>query len=255
VVSFTGSRAVGRVVAAAAGGALKKVTLELGGKSAGIVLRGGDLHAAVRLTVAKCFQNAGQTCAALSRLLVPRECWDSAAALAVEAARGFRCGDPFAIETTLGPVISSRQREKILAMIDGALTAGAELLIGGTDRPRETPHGFFLAPTVVRVASATAQIAQEEVFGPVLTLLGYEHEDDAVAIANGTPYGLAAAVWCDDLGHAERFAQRLRAGSVSLNGARTQPDAPFGGFGASGYGRERGVAALDAYSGSQAMHR
>jgi aldehyde dehydrogenase (NAD+)/betaine-aldehyde dehydrogenase len=255
VVSFTGSTAIGREVAAAAGSALKKVSLELGGKSAGILLRDGDLQAAVRLTVAKCYQNAGQTCAALSRLLVPRACLDAAAALAVEAASEYRCGDPFARDTTLGPVISGAQREKIRAMIDRALNAGALLLTGGAERPRQAPRGFFLAPTIFRVASAAAEIAREEVFGPVLTLLGYEHEDEAVAIANGTPYGLAAAVWSEDLGHADRVARRLRAGSVSLNGARTHPDAPFGGFGASGWGRERGVAALDAYLGSQAVHR
>jgi len=255
VVSFTGSTAVGREVAAAAGRALKKVSLELGGKSAGILLRDGDLPAAVRLTVAKCFQNAGQTCAALSRLLVPRKDLDAAAKLAVAAARAYRCGDPFDGETTLGPVISGAQRDKIRAMIERAASAGAELLIGGADRPRETPHGYFIAPTIIRIASAAVEVAREEVFGPVLTLLGYAHEDEAVAIANGTPYGLAAAVWSADLSHADRIARRLRAGSVSLNGARTHPDAPFGGFGASGHGRERGVAALDAYLGTQAVHR
>jgi aldehyde dehydrogenase (NAD+)/betaine-aldehyde dehydrogenase len=255
VVSFTGSTATGREVAASAGGALKKVSLELGGKSAALVLGDGDLDAAVRLTVAKCYQNAGQTCAALSRLLVPRERLASAAALAVEAARAYRPGDPFRSETTLGPVISADQRDRILALIGRARAAGAAVLTGGTERPRESPQGFFVAPTVIRAGDADAQIAQEEVFGPVLTLLGYDGENDAVAIANGTPYGLAAAIWSADLDHAERVAGRLRAGSVSLNGARTHPDAPFGGFGASGYGRERGPAALDTYLGAQAVHR
>ncbi len=255
MVSFTGSTAIGREVAASAGAGLKKVTLELGGKSASIVLTDADLPAAVRQTLAKCLQNAGQTCAALTRLLVPRQRLEEAVELAVAEAQAYRMGDPFAASTRLGPVISASQRDKIVGLIARAVAAGALARTGGVHGPELPARGYFVAPTILQVAGSDMEIVQEEVFGPVLTLQPYEHESDAVAAANATAYGLAAAVWSNDAARAERVALQLRAGSISINGARTHPEAPFGGFRASGFGRERGRHGLDAYLTLQALHR
>jgi acyl-CoA reductase-like NAD-dependent aldehyde dehydrogenase len=254
MVSFTGSTAIGREVAANAGAGLKKVTLELGGKSASIVLPDGDLPAAVRQTLAKCLQNAGQTCAALTRLLVPRQQLDAAVELAVSEALTYRMGDPFAPSTRLGPVISAAQRDKIIGLITRAVAAGAVARTGGAERQGLPERGYFVAPTVLEVAGSDFEIVQEEVFGPVLTLQAYETESEAVDAANDTVYGLAGAVWSRDPARAERLATQLRAGSVSINGARTHPEAPFGGFRASGFGRERGRHGLDAYLTLQALH-
>jgi aldehyde dehydrogenase (NAD+) len=254
MVSFTGSTAIGREVAANAGAGLKKVTLELGGKSASIVLPDGDLPAAVRQTLAKCLQNSGQTCAALTRLLVPRQQLDAAVELAVSEALTYRMGDPFAPSTRLGPVISAAHRDKIIGLITRAVAAGAVARTGGAERQGLPERGYFVAPTVLEVAGSDFEIVQEEVFGPVLTLQAYETESEAVDAANDTVYGLAGAVWSKDPARAERVATQLRAGSVSINGARTHPEAPFGGFRASGFGRERGRHGLDAYLTLQALH-
>jgi acyl-CoA reductase-like NAD-dependent aldehyde dehydrogenase len=254
MVSFTGSTAIGREVAANAGAGLKKVTLELGGKSASIVLPDGDLPAAVRQTLAKCLQNSGQTCAALTRLLVPRQQLDAAVELAVSEALTYRMGDPFAPSTRLGPVISAAHRDKIIGLITRAVAAGAVARTGGAERQGLPERGYFVAPTVLEVAGSDFEIVQEEVFGPVLTLQAYETESEAVDAANDTVYGLAGAVWSKDPARAERLATQLRAGSVSINGARTHPEAPFGGFRASGFGRERGRHGLDAYLTLQALH-
>lgn len=254
LVSFTGSTAIGREVAASAGAGLKKLTLELGGKSASIVLPDADLPAAVRQTLAKCLQNAGQTCAALTRLLVPRQQLDEAVELAVTEALTYRLGDPFAASTRLGPVISAPQRDKIVRLIARAVAAGALDRTGGARRSGLPERGYFVAATVLEVAGSDLEIVQEEVFGPVLALQPYDEEIEAVAAANDTAYGLAGAVWSKDLARAQRVATQLRAGSVSINGARTHPEAPFGGFRASGFGRERGRHGLDAYLTLQALH-
>jgi acyl-CoA reductase-like NAD-dependent aldehyde dehydrogenase len=254
VVSFTGSTMTGRQVAALAGDGLKKVSLELGGKSAGIALPDADLAQAVHQTLAKCYQNAGQTCAALTRLLVPRKQLGAAIGLAASEALIYRVGDPFESSTRLGPVASAGQWDKVTTLIQRGVAAGAELVCGGAERPREFQRGYYVAPTVMVTEQPTLEIAQTEIFGPVLTIIPYEDEIEAISIANGTPYSLAAAVWASDPGRAEGIASQLRAGSVSINGARTNPDAPFGGFGASGFGRERGRYGLDTYSTTQALH-
>jgi aldehyde dehydrogenase (NAD+) len=254
LVSFTGSTAIGREVAEMAGRGLKKVTLELGGKSASVLLADGDLHQAVRQTLAKCLQNAGQTCSALTRLLVPRGELAEALALAATEAQSYRMGDPFEASTRLGPVISAAQRDKIGALVSRALAAGARAVTGGAASPTLPARGYFVAPTVLLVERPDAEIVQQEVFGPVLCVQAYGDEDEAIALANGTDYSLAAAVWSRDRARAERVALQLRAGSVSLNGARTHPDAPFGGFGASGFGRERGRHGLETYLTTQALH-
>jgi aldehyde dehydrogenase (NAD+) len=255
VVSFTGSTATGRQVGAIAGGALKKVTLELGGKSAAIVLDDADLPRAVQQTLAKCYQNAGQTCAALTRLLVPRAQLAAAGALAASEAATYRVGDPFDPATRLGPLISVQQRDRVVRLIRRAIDQGVTIVSGGPNRPAECSRGYYVQPTVLAAERPDVEIAQEEVFGPVLVLQPYEGEEEAVAIANGTPFGLSGAVWSKDPARAEGIARLLRAGSVSINGAPTHPDAPFGGFGASGYGRERGRYGLDSYATTQAVHR
>jgi acyl-CoA reductase-like NAD-dependent aldehyde dehydrogenase len=255
VVSFTGSTATGRQVGAAAGSALKKVALELGGKSAAVVLADADLRSAVRQTLAKCLQNAGQTCAAFSRLLVSRSQLDEACELAAAEVATYRMGDPMDPSTRLGPVISVHQRERIVRMIRRAIEEGATVIAGGPERPLDCPRGYYVNPTVLVVEKSDTEIVQEEVFGPVLVIQPYEDEEEAVALANGTPFGLSGSVWSADPTHASAIAKRLRAGSVSINGAPTNPEAPFGGFGASGFGRERGRYGLETYSTTQALHR
>jgi aldehyde dehydrogenase (NAD+) len=255
VVSFTGSTATGRQVGALAGASLKKVALELGGKSAAVVLADADLPQAIRQTLSKCYQNAGQTCAALTRLLVARPQLDAACELAAAEASAYRSGDPMDPATRLGPVISAQQRDRIVQMIERATGEGAGVVSGGPERPVECSRGYFVKPTVLLVERPDAQIAQEEVFGPVLVLQPYDAEEQALAIANGTPFGLSGAVWSRDSTRAAALATRLRAGSISINGAATHPEAPFGGFGASGFGRERGRYGLETYTTTQAIHR
>jgi aldehyde dehydrogenase (NAD+) len=164
-------------------------------------------------------------------------------------------GDPMDPSTRLGPVISVHQRERIVRMIRRAIEEGATLIAGGPERPLDCPRGYYVNPTVLVVEKSGTEIVQEEVFGPVLVIQPYEDEEEAVALANGTPFGLSGSVWSADPTHASAIAKRLRAGSVSINGAPTNPEAPFGGFGASGFGRERGRYGLDTYSTTQALHR
>ena len=255
VISFTGSTAVGRRIAQSAGRLLKKVSLELGGKSASVVLADAALAPAVAGTLQKCFQNAGQTCAALSRLLVPEGRFAEACALAADGADALTVGDPLDPRTDIGPLISAAQRDGAVDLIEAALRQGARRLTGGRERPAMPRRGYFVAPTVLAVADPGLQIFQTEAFAPILTITPYRHEEEAVALANATPFGLSGAVWSSDEEHALALARRLRAGSVSINGARTHPDAPFGGFGASGFGRERGPLALDEFRTIQALNR
>jgi len=254
VVSFTGSTATGRLVGAACGAGPKKVALELGGKSASILLQDADMPVAIRQTLAKCLQNAGQTCAAPTRLLVPRSNLNHALQLVQAVAGEYRTGDPFDPATRMGPVINASQHNKVLSMIRDGINQGATLVCGGPMRPPNVTKGYFVTPTVLMTSRPDIRIAQEEIFGPVLTVLPYDSETEAITIANGTPYGLSGAVWSADVGRARSVAQRLRAGSISLNGAGTHPDAPFGGFGASGFGRERGLYGLETYTTTQAIH-
>jgi betaine-aldehyde dehydrogenase len=252
-VSFTGSTAAGKRVAAVAAATVKRVSLELGGKSACVVLPDADLAAAVKGSVAGCFLNSGQACSALSRLLVPAERYEEAAALAVQAAAAYTLGDPMADGTRLGPLASGLQRQRVRAMIDQAVADGAELLCGGSHPPEELPTGYYVRPTVFGRVRPDAQLAREEVFGPVLAILTYENEEEAAAIANGTDYGLAAAVWSADEGRALAFARRLRAGQVDINGAFFNLLAPFGGFKQSGYGRELGRYGVEDFLESQSI--
>ncbi|MEW2397686.1 aldehyde dehydrogenase family protein [Streptomyces sp. NPDC046862] len=237
LVSFTGSTAVGRRIAATAGAAIKKVALELGGKSANVILPSADLDRAVAVGVANVMSNSGQTCSAWTRMLVHTSQYERAVELAAEAAGKY--GD------RIGPVVSAKQRERVRGYIEKGVAEGARLVAGGAEPPSE--QGYFVSPTVFADVTPEMTIAQEEIFGPVLSILRYEDEDDAVTIANGTVYGLAGAVWAGEEAEAAAFARRLDTGQVDINGGRFNPRAPFGGYKQSGVGRELGTHGLAEY--------
>ncbi|MET8219052.1 aldehyde dehydrogenase family protein [Streptomyces hirsutus] len=237
LVSFTGSTAVGRRIGAVAAAAVKKVALELGGKSANVILPGADLARAVNVGVANVMSNSGQTCSAWTRMLVHRDQYDEAVELAAAAAAKY--GD------RIGPLVNAKQQERVRGYIEKGVAEGARLVAGGPDAPRE--QGCFVSPTVFAEVTPDMTIAQEEIFGPVLSVLRYEDEEDALRIANGTVYGLAGAVWAADEAQATAFARRMETGQVDINGGRFNPLAPFGGYKQSGVGRELGVHGLTEY--------
>jgi acyl-CoA reductase-like NAD-dependent aldehyde dehydrogenase len=247
MISFTGSTRAGKRVSELAAATVKRVALELGGKSAAVILDDADFTKAIRATVNACYLNSGQTCTAHTRLLVPESRYAEAAALAVEAARGFTLGNPLAAETRLGPLISETQRERVRAYITKGMAEGADLLFGGPDAPADFPKGYYVQPTVFGRVKPDMTIAQEEIFGPVICILTYADEDEAVRIANGTIYGLAGAVWSQDPARAQRIARRLRTGRVDINGGAFNMLAPFGGFKQSGHGRELGRYGLEEF--------
>ena len=244
MVSFTGSTRAGVIVARLAADTVKRVHQELGGKSPNIILPDADLERAVTRGVASCFGNSGQSCDAPTRMLVPRGRHEEALGYARRAAESFVTGAPLAPETTLGPVVSATHFEKIQRLIHTGIEEGATLVIGGPGRPDGHDHGYYVKPTVFGHVTQDMTIAREEIFGPVLSILSYDSEEDAIAIANDTPYGLAAYIQSGDVAHARIVARRLRAGNVLIN----QPDwttaAPFGGFKQSGNGREYGEFGL-----------
>lgn len=249
MVSFTGSTTAGRAIGQAAAESVKRVALELGGKSASVVLDDADLPAAVRGTVGSCFLNSGQTCTALTRLIVPQSRYAEASRLAVEAAARFTLGDPNDDATRMGPLVSQVQRERVRDLIRQGIASGATLLTGGPDAPAQ-PSGYFCQPTIFGNVAPGSILDQEEIFGPVLAILTYPDGDDdaALAIANGTRYGLAGAVWSSDLPRAHAVAARMRAGQVDINGAAFNIRAPFGGYRQSGNGREMGVYGLEEFT-------
>lgn len=254
-ISFTGSTATGSRVAALAGAHLKKVGLELGGKSASILLEDGDLEQAARATVAKSFQNSGQTCAALTRFLVPRAKLKQVEEVLAAEAAGCTTGDPRDPQTRLGPVATRRQFDIVSGYIDGGVADGLKVVTGGSGRPPALKRGYFVKPTVFSAVDPSHRLAQEEVFGPVLVVLAYDGDDEAIAIANGTDFALSGAVWGADPNRATSVLDRMDAGSMSLNGAATDAAAPFGGFRGSGYGRERGRFGVEEYLTERAVHR
>ncbi|MFE3602680.1 aldehyde dehydrogenase family protein [Streptomyces sp. NPDC059142] len=245
LVSFTGSTAVGRRIGATAGGAVKRVALELGGKSANVILPSADLARAVTVGVANVMSNSGQTCSAWTRMLVHTDRYDEAVELAGEAAAGHVAGDPHDSASTLGPLVSRKQLERVRGYIEKGVADGARLVTGGPDAPH--PTGYYLAPTVFADVTPGMAIAQEEIFGPVVSILRYEDEEDALRIANDTVYGLAGAVWAADAAEATAFARRMDTGQVDINGGRFNPLAPFGGYKQSGVGRELGPHGLAEY--------
>ncbi|GAA3306672.1 aldehyde dehydrogenase family protein [Nonomuraea dietziae] len=245
MVSFTGSTRAGRRVAALAAESVKRVALELGGKSANLILPDADLASAVKAGVANAFVNSGQTCSAWSRMIVHRDQYDKAVGMAVEAARKYTIGDPFDEATRLGPLVSAAQRDRVVRYINTGQEEGARLIIGGTEP--STERGYFIEPTIFAGVEPGMTIEQEEIFGPVLSIIPYTSEEQAVQIADGTRYGLAGAVWAGTQERAVAVARRLRTGQVSINGGQFNPQAPFGGYKHSGIGRELGEHGLEEY--------
>lgn len=238
MVSFTGSTRAGIIVAKTAADTVKRVAQELGGKSANIILPDADFETAVAKGVEGCFGNTGQSCDAPTRMLVPADRHDEALAIAKNAAEAFRTGDPRSEETQLGPVVSQIQFDKVQRLIQSGIDEGATLVTGGTGRPGHLNRGYYVRPTVFGHVRPGMTIEREEIFGPVLSVISYEDEDEAVSIANDTVYGLAAYVQSEDVGHARQVAAQLRAGQVSINYPDWDTFAPFGGYKQSGNGRE-----------------
>jgi acyl-CoA reductase-like NAD-dependent aldehyde dehydrogenase len=247
MVSFTGSTRAGKRVSELAAQTVKRVTLELGGKSANIILDDADFEKAVADGVGKCYLNSGQTCSALTRMLVPRSRLAEAEAIAVKTAETFTTGDPFQPTTRLGPLVSAVQRDRVRGYIQKGQDEGAKLLTGGTESPEGLDKGFFVKPTVFSEVGRNMTIAQEEIFGPVLSILPYDTEEEAVEIANDTVYGLAGGVWSGDPERAKKVALQLRTGQVEVNGGGFNLMAPFGGYKQSGHGRELGKYGLEEY--------
>ena len=256
MVSFTGSTRAGRRVAELAAAAPKRVAQELGGKSASLLLDDLDADAfgaALAGTLTGCLINSGQTCSALTRVLVPRARVGEAEELLALFAQFAVLGDPLDAATTTGPLVSAAQRDRVRDYITLGLDEGARLVAGGIEPPFE--RGYFVSPTVLSDVRPGMRVEQEEVFGPVLVVVAYDNEEEAVRIANGTPYGLAGAVYGADPERALRVARRLRAGQVAVNGGAFNPTAPFGGFGQSGYGRELGPLGVEEFTAVSSLQR
>jgi acyl-CoA reductase-like NAD-dependent aldehyde dehydrogenase len=245
MVSFTGSTRAGRRVSELASATVKPVAMELGGKSPNVILDDADLSKAVPDGVGKCYLNSGQTCSALTRMLVPREKLAEAEQIAAQAAEAFAPGDPFEESTRLGPLVSETQRERVRGYIEKGETEGAKLITGGATAPEGLERGYFVRPTVFSDVTPEMTIAQEEIFGPVLAIQPYDGEDDAVRIANDTAYGLAGGVWSADQDRAIGVAKKIRTGQIEINGGAFNPLAPFGGYKQSGHGRENGRYAIE----------
>jgi acyl-CoA reductase-like NAD-dependent aldehyde dehydrogenase len=247
MVSFTGSTRAGIAVAQNAASGVKRVAQELGGKSANIILDDADFEKAVGRGASACFENAGQSCNAPTRMLVPRDRLDEAAEYAAKRAASMLPGDPRDERTRIGPVVSETQWRKVQALIRKGLDEGATLVCGGTGRPAGLERGWFVKPTVFSNVSNDMTIAREEIFGPVLSIIPYEDDDEAVRIANDTPYGLSGYVSSSNLARARSIAARLRAGMVHINGAPLDSMAPFGGYKQSGNGREWGARGMEEF--------
>lgn len=247
MVSFTGSTATGRAVMAAGAATIKKVFLELGGKSAFLVLDDADLAGACSMAGFTASMHAGQGCAITTRLVVPRARYDEAVEAAAATMAGIKPGDPGDAGTICGPVISERQRDRVQSYLDLAIAEGGRFACGG-GRPAGRDRGFFIEPTVVAGLNNDARVAREEIFGPVLTVISHDGDDDAVRIANDSPYGLSGTVFSADPGRAQAIADRLRVGTVNVNGGVWySADMPFGGYKQSGVGREMGMAGFEEY--------
>jgi acyl-CoA reductase-like NAD-dependent aldehyde dehydrogenase len=255
MVSFTGSTRAGKRVSELAAGTVKRVTLELGGKSANVILADADLEKAVSAGVTNCYLNSGQTCTAWTRMLVPRDRLAEAEQLAAAKAAKYRVGDPLAEGTNLGPLISDVQRDRVRGFIEKGVAEGAKLVAGGAEPPDGLERGYFVRPTVFSEVTPDMTIAQEEIFGPVLSIMPYDTEDEAVEIANGTIYGLAGGVWSADPARAESVARRMRTGQVDINGAMYNPLAPFGGYKQSGVGRENGRIGFEEFLETKSLQR
>jgi aldehyde dehydrogenase (NAD+) len=244
MVSFTGSTRAGTEVAKAAAATVKRVHQELGGKSPNILLEDADFERAVKAGVLHVFQNSGQSCNAPTRMLVPADKLAAVEAIARKVAETVVTGDPMSPDTQVGPLVSKIQFDRVENFISRGIAEGAKVLIGGEGRPEGFKRGYYVKPTIFSGVRNDMVIAREEIFGPVLCILPYQNEEDAIRIANDTPYGLAAYIWSGDLARAARVSRRLRAGQVTINGAKSDMNTPFGGFKMSGNGREWGEHGL-----------
>jgi len=253
-VAFTGSTAAGRLIGEMCGRLMRPVTLELGGKSAAIVLDDADLDATIRGLKSASFVNNGQTCYLNSRILAPRSRYDEVVDAVAALAEGLTVGDPLDKATDIGPLVSSRQRDRVLNYIDIGKSEGAKLVAGGSV-PADQPRGWFVAPTVFANVDNRARISQEEIFGPVLTVIPYENDRDAVDIANDTEFGLGGSVWSTDVERATQIARSVRTGTIGINDYQMDIAAPFGGVKASGIGRELGPEGLTAYQTLKSIYR
>jgi len=246
-ISFTGSVRAGTRVAELAARNVTRVTLELGGKSANVLLEDADLSKAVKVGVANAFLNGGQTCTAWTRMLVHTSQYDLVVEQVAQLAETYAPGDPTEPGTKLGPMVSAAQRDRVRGLIETAVREGARVVTGGVEPPEGCERGYFVRPTVLADVDPDSTVAQEEVFGPVLSVLRYDDEAEALAIANNSVYGLAGAVWSADADRALAFARKVRTGAVDVNGGRHNPMAPFGGYKRSGIGRELGSAGLEEF--------
>jgi aldehyde dehydrogenase (NAD+) len=254
MMSFTGSTRAGTAVTHDAADTVKRVTLELGGKSPNLVFADCDLEARVTASVDECMYNTGQSCDAPTRLLVERDCYDEAVSIVKRAVEATEVGDPTQEGGHIGPLFDRIQFDRVQAMIAVGIDEGATVLTGGLGKPNGVTDGWFVKPTVFIDVSNAMRIAQEEIFGPVLVIIPFDTEDDAIEIANDTPYGLAAYLQTGDQARAERVAARLRAGAVHINGGGFNYGSPFGGYKQSGNGREGGVMGLDDYLETKTLH-
>ena len=253
-VSFTGSTQVGRIIGETCGRLLRPVTLELGGKSAAIILDDADLGATVRGLKSVSFVNNGQTCFLGSRILAPRSRYTEVVDALADLVNGFTVGDPLDPDTDIGPVVSARQRDRVLAYIEAGKSSGARLVVGG-GVPRNQPRGWFVSPTVFADVDNSDRIAREEIFGPVLAVIPYDSDEHAIALANDTEFGLAGTVWSPDTDRATEVARELATGTVGINGYQLDINAPFGGVKASGIGRELGPEGLDEFFNLKSIYR
>ena len=247
MVSFTGSTRAGVRVSELAATSVKPVTVELGGKSANVILDDADFEAAVVNGIQKCFINGGQTCSALTRLLVPREALPAVEAVAAAAVEQTAVGDPTDPTTQIGPMSSAVQRDRVQGYIEKGIAEGAKLVAGGPETPEGLETGFFVKPTVFSEVTREMTIAREEIFGPVLSILPYDSEEEAIEIANDSSYGLAGGVWSSDPERAIGVARQIETGQVEINGAAFNPLAPFGGRKLSGHGRELGPYGIEDF--------
>ena len=247
MVSFTGSTRAGTRVAEVAAANVTRVHQELGGKSANIVLDDADFAAAIPSAVGACYLNSGQTCSALTRLLVPADRMDEAAELAAQAAAGFTVGPADDEGSRLGPLVSQTQWDRVQSYIQAGIDEGATLVTGGTGKPEGLDAGYYVKPTVFANVDNSMSIARDEIFGPVLSIIGYDSEEDAIRIANDSDYGLSGGVWSSDNDRALAVAKKLRTGEVDMNGSFLNTDAPFGGYKKSGNGRELGRFGLSEF--------
>jgi acyl-CoA reductase-like NAD-dependent aldehyde dehydrogenase len=247
MVSFTGSTRAGKRVSELASQRVARVALELGGKSPNVILEDADFAAAVADGVGKAFVNSGQTCSALTRMIVPRSRLAEVEQIAAATAAAFKTGDPFAEGNMLGPLVSKAQQDRVRGYINKGIEEGATLVTGGAEQPEGLDKGFFVQPTVFSNVTNDMTIAQEEIFGPVLSIIPVDSEEEAIAVANDTIYGLAGAVWAGEKDRAQAVARQIRTGQVEVNGGGFNPLAPFGGFKQSGRGRELGQFGLEEY--------